>query len=341
MDVYSSGNFWGHDRGDVPLKPIIVNQTFIWEDLEGTLPAIYVGDAGVVLDLCVRVPLDRLQKYYEKWNRPERLSALTDEDYEQMEQDNPCALDFRVGLTLDGVELQRRQMCATVWHPLELEEASVEEEAETLMMAYDCDRSSGWQFVRCMYQWKEKANPAPRNITLRFEGMQTPFTVGYFCTETACGEGQQIEVRHPVTGEKYTITLQGLTEERLSRETLEQMEQMNPRCRMEYPAYYQILSYRIGPESTPEELRICDCGKSDQPIMKKDKKELQSAAVSLIAGADGPTSIFMAGKSRDETLQTAMSALHFKPPGEVSWRIVFQIRKRRDMEINFEGGQKR
>lgn len=332
MKVYNSGSFWGHDKGDTPLKPVPVNQSFTWEDLEGILPAVYVGDSGVVLDLCICVPLDRLRKYLEKWNQQERLSALTDEDYEQMEQDNPCALDFRVDLMLDGVELQQMQMCATVWHPLKLEDECIEEEAEKLMTEYGCDRTRGWEFIRCMYRWKDGVNTAPRKIRLRFEERQSPFTVGYFCTGTEC-EGMQIEVCHPVTGETSTITLHGQQEERLSRETLEQMDSGRG---MEYPACYQILSYQTAPGITPEELRICDCAKSDQPIAKRDENEPGSVAVSMIAGVDGPTAIFVAGKNPDRTYQTAMSALHFESVAEVQWRIVIQIKKRKDVEIDFE-----
>lgn len=334
MKVYSSGNFWGHGKGDAPLRPIPVNQPFVWEDIDGIFPAIYVGAEGVVLDLCIRVPLDRLKMYLEKWNNVERRSNLTDEDFEQMEQDSPCTLDFRVGLLLDGVELQQAQMCSTVWHPLEVENAWVEAEAEKLREEYNCDRSWGWEFIRCMYQWKGEVNTAPRNIRLQFQGMQTPVTVGHFCTETDC-EGQKIEAVHPVTGETYVITLRGLKEERLCRETLENMDS---RREMEYPACYHVLSYRTIPESTSAELRICDCGKSDQPVAKKEKKRGGSSAASIIGGADGPTGIFMAGKNTDRTCQAAMSALHFKPVSKIRWRIVFQVKKRKDLELNFEAG---
>lgn len=334
MKVYSSGNFWGHDKGDVPLTPLPVNQTFVWEEIDGIFPAIYLGESGVVLDLCIRVPLDRLEMYLEKWDNVERLSNLTDEDYEQMEQDNPCTLDFRVGLLLDGVELQQAQMCSTVWHPLEVENACVEEEAKKLREEYNCDRSWGWEFVRCMYRWKSGVNVAPRNIRLQFQGMQTPVTVGYFSTETDC-EGQKIEAVHPVTGEAYVITLHGLREERLPRETLENMDSGRG---MEYPVCYHVLSYRTAPETTPEELRICDCAKSDRPIVKKEGTEPGSAAVAVIGGADGPTSIFMAGRRTDKTFQAAMSALHFKPVRKIRWRIVFQVRKRKNLELDFEVG---
>ena len=62
MDVYWGKNFWYDGTEGAPLNKIPVYETaagapLAWGNKNLYIPAIYVGQEGVVLDLCMRVPL--------------------------------------------------------------------------------------------------------------------------------------------------------------------------------------------------------------------------------------------------------------------------------------------
>ena len=88
MDVYYNKNFWHRETGaagkNVPLRKISVDAAFCWKDMEGFIPALYVGSEGAVLDVCIRVPFPKIESFFEKWKKEKRLSGLTDEEIEEI-----------------------------------------------------------------------------------------------------------------------------------------------------------------------------------------------------------------------------------------------------------------
>ena len=80
MDVYWGKNFWYDGTEGAPLNKIPVYETaagapLAWGNKNLYIPAIYVGQEGVVLDLCMRVPLSDISAFMDKWK---------DRDYENM-----------------------------------------------------------------------------------------------------------------------------------------------------------------------------------------------------------------------------------------------------------------
>ena len=71
--------------------------------------------------------------------------------------------------------------------------------------------------------------------------------------------------------------------------------------------------------------------------MKIDRQENGAAGISIIGHADGPTSIFIAGKF-PEKIDGAMacSVLHFSSPEKVKWSMSFWKKEREDIEIFLE-----
>ena len=169
MDVYYDKNFWYRknegQEGISPLKKISVDAPFCWKDIEGFLPALYVGSEGAVLDVCIRVPFPEIERYFGRWTEEKRLSGLTDEEFEEMQSDSPFPSDFRIEMGLDGEELTSGSMCSTVWHTYKAEEQYADEEAEALMEEYGCDRGAGWMFTRWNYGWSGQPVLTPERMT--------------------------------------------------------------------------------------------------------------------------------------------------------------------------------
>ncbi len=119
MNVYyrKNGNTWKEDRRKSPLSCIPVNRTFLWGSHEIRIPALYIGREGVVIDICSRLPTEEILRFQRKWPREKRLCLRTQEDYEQIDADNPGSRDFLADLCLDGQPLACRMSASLRWYP--------------------------------------------------------------------------------------------------------------------------------------------------------------------------------------------------------------------------------
>ena len=89
MEVYFGTNFWDDRKAGAPLAKIPVHgaaegDMLAWENKKVRIPAVYVGQEGAVLDLCICVPLPDISEYMEKWKDRE-YQDLSDEELEQAE----------------------------------------------------------------------------------------------------------------------------------------------------------------------------------------------------------------------------------------------------------------
>ncbi len=129
--------------------------------------------------------------------------------------------------------------------------------------------------------------------------------------------GENVEIVNPKTQETYKLTA-------LKLESIEVPIPVSMR-KMEYPKCCMQMNYKLEPELAQNRFSLHDCAESDQPVMKGDKVAT-STSVSVIGGAYGPTSIFLAEKmDRKEEGQIACSALHFEPVEDVVWQPVFSV----------------
>lgn len=327
MDVYFASNFWDDRKNEKPLKMIPVNKEFQWEELYGRIPALYIGDKGVAVDVCIRIPAEKVEAFLRKWNQERRLSALTDEEYEELESDNPLHFYFNMDITINGEKMTESAGCSTVWHPLELEKENIGCETEMLMKEYGCDRDDAWIFWRWTAHFNEEKTVVPKTVTFDFRTMAVPFTAGHFETEEGFKE-RELEIKNPYTGEDYKLTLYGCEPETMEKDTLSKL-----RRGWVFPAQYQILSYSISPEPFQGRFQILDCAKSDAPKEIKRNEEGSHCTVSTIGGTSGASAVFFAGKSRDIQKRTAMSSPHFEKADKIRWRAVFYEKVRKDLRL--------
>lgn len=344
MEVYWNNNFWSHPKGESPLKPVYINQAFVWDGITGVIPAVYLGENGMVLDCCIRISPDSMKNFLKKWEeiwmQKGNEKGLMEEECEQVSRENPCRLDFCVDVQLDGLWLERSQSCSVPWYPAEILEiqSALEEghkqdrESVKLMEAYGCDSEAVWVFERSSYLWPEQAGRNCKTdfkkVKLRFKQMPVTCTARRFVTEPG-KDRETMEVVHPVTKEKYTVTLLGCENVVLSQTM---MASISSRMGGEYPGHYQILSYTVTPE-IKDGFRIEDCAGNDQP--RKREKRRAKESVSVIGGAHGPVAFFAAGKSSDPAIDMAMSSLHFEPTPRIEWKCIFETKFREDMELEW------
>ncbi|MDY3918733.1 MAG: hypothetical protein SOZ59_06985 [Candidatus Limivivens sp.] len=305
--VYFEGNFWGHAKGERPGRKIPVEKEFQWDQKLWRLPAVYSCTGGLAVIFCIRIPTREIRAFLEKWNSERRLSPLTHEEYEQMEQESPFSLDFRVTAKVNGRELERKDMCGTAWHPCGEEREQIDLEAEELMEAFGCDRQFGWYFVKTAFPWGTKSRPEIRSLS--FEFRKNPVSV--FGLRFSVKEGErerELSFVHPVTGQEHTLQILSCEQERLSDQSFPEREGW------EFPGNCLVLTYRVLPEISGTDFRIQDCAESDpaRKIVAEDRSGKVCGAVSA------------AILNRHEPdVCTVCSALHFEPVREAEWRMLF------------------
>lgn len=323
MDVYHDSNIWGKGKPEAKLTALPVNHSFLWEKQELHIPAIYVGKTGAALDVCAKIPIEDMTAFLKKWDYERRMSLKTQEEFEQIDADNPGSREFAVEICLDDTPLLCSMSSSMRWYPQNIiqmgnvgseneDEFENNESAEKWMDAYNCDRECCWYFERLSYNWEGEPIVSPQKMSLAFQANLVSITTGHFSTGISCSN-ETVKTTHPITGQEYTLKLYGCEQARQSFAKIGTKGVV-------YPEYYQILSYSITPEIDRSTFSICDCAEGDRPRMP-DK-------------SDGSTAVFIAGKSSAPEKRTAVSSLHFNPVSEVQWRMVFQIKTKNDIQIN-------
>lgn len=333
MDVYFGENYWGcqRDRHTGTLgEAVYLEERFMWEGREVRIPAVYVCEEGLVADLCVRIPAEEMESFYKKW-KP-RTEHLTEEEEMQLSRENPFSWNASISLQINGENAEQESGCGTSWVPpyLKGDEASAREDADELLMeAYGCDCTAGWSFRRCSYRWPEGKQVPLRTLQFHFEKEPVSYAGIHFTTRLS-EEKKQVEFWHPVSQKKHVLTVQSQFREEVPAKDLSEMNGRGFEFK-KFPTHFLVMEYTVEPELPMDEFCICDCAESDPPVMVRKR----AASVSIIGGADGPTSVFFAGKcgDRQEGWKSVSSSVHYEPVEEVEWRIWFQVKSEERKEV--------
>lgn len=339
MDVYF--NTVSQEKRETPMKELWVNRKFLWNGEEGFIPAIYVGAEGIIVQLCLSVPLEQIRTFREKWGVPGEDEDWTEEQVEQIERELPFGRHFEMELEAEGERLINSHCTADAWNPLCAWDEAVEVRrpgeysTEQLADYYGCDKNSGWYFEKAAFRWNNGKEPAqksgeerlrvpeelPAHFKLTLRAKKQSWTGTHFLTKEGCSE-HAVSVENPVTGEQYALTIHECSRETLEESALEvpgKEEIIHPRC-------CQKLIWSIVPELSPETFSIRDCAHSDQPRKKKIIQTPEGEREALIsAGCYAVHALVV--RQKDDQRHISCSALHHEPFREVEWRTVFQIKE--------------
>ncbi len=319
--VYFEGNFWGHSGKDRAGTEIRVDKHFEWAGHHWCVPAAYSCSKGLVMDFCMCTPTEDIYRFMKKWDlHPENDSCeyFPQEQQMQIDLDNPLCLDFIPCLELNGKTMQTSHGCSVVFNPCLPDGMVNEAEAKWALEHYGLDTSYGWMIFRAAFPWTSKRRPEIRSLSLTMEQQPCRVPGPHFRVYTP---GDVFVFLHPVSGTEYTLTVQDLERQTLSRK-------YSGSERWFYPTHFTVMSYTLSPEA--KEISICDCAESDQPLeIMPDEASAEgncAGSIGIIGGADGPTAIVLGGHKQDG-LCAACSALHFEPVAEaVEWRVQFDVK---------------
>lgn len=326
--VYFYGGFWGHHGRDHAGTEIPVNHTFDWEGEEWFVPAVYACGQGLVMDLFCKVSKEDVEVFAHKWNlSPESRSDDFDQELvENIEAENPLNSHFRPSLMLNGKELPLLHTCGMAWNPVFPE--GNDPETKAVLAHYGFAPSFGWNICRAYFSWATKKKPRIKCLQLTLNPLAVPVPGPHFTVQKP---GDSFSFTHPITGTTHTLTVQSLEPLELDEKALES----EPFGEWLFPSHGLALYYKISPGLPDRAVTVTDCVSSDAPIHKGhassgfEARPSGCAAIGIIGGADGPTSIFLAGKeTQPKGGALACSALHFQPVSRVEWRIVFHEKRK-------------
>lgn len=306
--VVFEGDFWG-GRGK-PGKEISLGVSFLWAGDEWLAPAVYVCKEGLVLDLCKRVPVEKLFSFREKWE----LSPDNDgSDWSEAKQicasaENPLEEDFRAELIVNGEMLTCKHGCALCWDPLYPEGNGLEE--KRVRLHYKLDELDGWSVHRICFAWGREKKPALQTLVLRLAAQAAFLPGDQFQPERA---GDTLTFRLPDSKMLHTLTVLDLQTQELTAfgETL----------------YTTELRYEITPPAAKKAVVLRDFAEA---IRVSPQGDFSGCAFGVIGGADGPTVLAM-GKD------IVCSQVRREEKRRVTWTLMFREKRKECLQIMLLG----
>lgn len=331
--VFFDGNFWGHSGKEHAGKEMPIGKGFEWAGSLWQIPSIYVCRKGLVVEFCRKVEPSHIQDFMDKWNLTAENEAdriFTHEQQMEINRDNPLCFDFNSTLTLNGKELTSSHGCGITYNPCIPEGVMDTAEANRVVDHYGLDPACGWEIRRVSYLWKTRKKPEICALSISMKQQPVPVPGPCFHVEKP---SDSICFILPQTGKQHTLTVQEYEQKEL------------PECHflhspdMEYPRHFSAISYVVEPEIADGLLTVSDRVRSDQPrrvqhdpLNPPAMTDVDAAAINIIGGADGPTSIVISQSSGGK-LRSACSALHFEPVTEAEWQMVFHEKSHCDLEV--------
>ena len=312
-----------------------LHHKFTWNGDTWVALSAYLCGKGLVLDVGKCVEPDVMLAFVDKWKEYEDRDDLPQAIENQILEENPVNVDLFPELSLNGKQLKWSGSSGMTYLPATVmsgvsgrsvpapaedcpeyesePEFCGDEEAYAWAMHYNLDASKVWSFHRINFAWATMRKPKISSMQLRLK--TGPHQV-YGEPFGPLKPGESVEILNPKTQESYKLTV-------LKLEPIEMPKFPVTTRKMEYPRCCMQMNYRIEPEIAQANLYFNDCAQGDQPVMKDHK---MVASVSVIGHADGPTSVFLAGKLENKMEgRIACSALHFEPVKDVVWQPVFRV----------------
>lgn len=334
--VYFGEGIWHQHSKDKPGTEISVNKQFAWNGNVFRVPSVYVCNKGLVIDFCVEIEPSKIKEFLEKIEKyVDREDKWSNEILEEMHHTNPTNIDFRAEAVVNQKQLRQSNGIGFGWMPESLrpEEGgwANEPEIEQVIEHYGLDRTRGWSFHRTSFAWTTIRKPTVKSLNLTMKAEEVSVVAKRFITPEI---GESITITRPATGETFVLTVEETEDRQMDNKQMERLHHGE----LEFPTHYKTMTYILSPDLPGTRFLIQDTKSSDRPRPKPQKENASgnnaAAAISIIGGADGPTSVFLLSNGSSRRPHSACSALTFEPAEEVEWKAVFREKPCGDMKID-------
>ena len=314
--VFYQGSLFGHFGRDHAGKELAVNKSFTWGNEEWLVPSVYFCGKGLVADVFKKVSVDSFREFTEKFGLDENsdYDDFSDEQQAEINAENPLNSDISGSIQFGGRRSDMEFFSSDCWNPLFPDSGDA---AEALLDRYGLDKSFCWLAVRMSIPWRGRKPKRSDSLTLRLRAEKMPVPGAHF--KAKC-PGDKTDFINPVTGEKHTLTVTAVEQQKFSK-LLHIGGKEPPLC--------TIMDYEISPEIPMDEISVNDCSKPEKPRGILAPRGKAASAIGIIGGADGPTVITASSASG----RTACSSLHYEPEYEPDWCMVFYKKPKEDIEV--------
>lgn len=356
-------NFWGSAREEEPAfeagvvmerpMPTVehpVNHMVSWGGETWKILSVYTCEKGFVIDYCKQTDPEELCKFMEKYQEAHLEDDFDEEVFERLQLENPTAPNAAIRVSRGDVELRTRGSSGFHYIPKDTVKGiasgsdvdndpdfegdcgkTVTDPVEQACMEhYGLELSLSYSITRAHFLWDEGHVEDLSGLMVTFYERDAHMPGEHF---TLTGGKQKIGLVHPFTGENYTLYIEHIEANELPREQLERMngirEDNEPE--MLYPSHFETVYYAVEPQIGEEQFCLKACAKGDSPIVK-GRGEVAASSVAVIGGANGPTSVFVAGKIRSELQMKSMcSPLFFEPTPVREWYVTYYVKRREEL----------
>lgn len=331
--VFYDGGYWTKNGKGRPGEEITLNSRFAWGDEIWHVPAVYSCSKGLVVEFCVEIDPIKLKAFLDKWvpmlkenDRPSR------ELQEQIENENPLAIDCTPHLWLNGEVMRAKTGNSFSWIPESCRVEGMENPIETkgLIEHYGLDETKAWSFHRWSCPWPTTKKPKIKSLKLRLERRLTNIEGIRFANPSV---GDVVSFTHPITGAEHKLTVLEYEQQELTSKAFANEE-------YEYPTHHTAMTYTLEPDLPNRNFQVRDVLNNDEPKRRprngyEPKATYDACSIGIIGGADGPTAIILSqGEKKTVAQHVALSALHFEPTNNVEWKIVFREKLMEDLEVD-------
>ena len=276
------------------------------------VPLPQVSSEGVILDLYMEVPKETFQKFWDRYGSfAGREADMTRQQEEAAVRENPLQFSVRPELFCGARALRMQRSRSSCRMPQALAEELEAAHASEPELIPGLNPESAWKITRCLFAWPDgKPSAASRpSWTLRLSADTVTVPAGPVLSAAAGCRPFSLDVPHPVSGQRYRIQVLQVHGERMDLSP-ESLPDFLRGARI--PSCITVLDCRITPRLPKgESLALCSLRDADTPEWPQRPGFQGAASIGVIGGADGPTSVFIAGRSAGEKKQDSEKTVSF------------------------------
>lgn len=288
-------------------REVSIGKSFLWENAVCHVPAVYICDEGLILDLCMEYEREELRVYMDKYrdlfDREKNGGKISKEQLRRFQADDPIERYFQMAVRVNGRELRYKEGTGMRWVPKDLLPIfSDDVDIRAFMVHYALDPNKVWHFWRHMYYWDEGG--VPELETLELELRPQPRTV--------CGTafpmpkvGESAVIPNPLTGGEHILTVQDIRQETIRAFHHEDYV---------FPENCIVMSYTLEPDIPRNEFFLIDTAESDEPVRNGNGNS-----------SGGAFGVIASDPSRPRC-RCAVSSMHFAPVEDVNWMAEFRTK---------------
>lgn len=319
-----------HPERGKPGKEITIGRQFPWGDELWHVPAVYLFNGGLVLDLCIQVYADRVKAHFQHCKQLEEQGIRpSEEEACTIRNESPTTVDFQPTLILNGEALRQTHGHGQAWISSVIigDDAWEDRCGRWVLAHYELDLSKSWVIRRHTFVWDGRRKADITSLALHLERDRTSIPGPRFLTPA---EGESIPFVHPMTGTEHVLAVQKFEQQEIDKNRFRDHA-------LAFPNHFALMTYTLVPELARDAFHLKDCNRGDSPRPRnpdeRSRLAMSAGAMAIIGGADGPTQVFVSCGEAAKA-HTACSSLHFDAiQAPIEWRLTFREKMMEDIDV--------